>query len=569
MTIQMCSSRLLMSAAVLWTLGLLLVNTATAQGKCEGDPGWLAQTVAPPDKDPHSPNDDCPFYQAAWQHFLFATQRNGQGSPDFFSYKNIADLFGPSPNSLFARKLVNMLSLAPRVAERTHEGSVPGQPRFLGSPVSGPDIFQAGIRGLLIDQNGRAIYYGIHVNDVYSSFISANNLNSVTGLIFAPKDLQFAKSSVELKSAWQVVDDANPPANYIVTKATVPFLKLQGGRLVPQPGDPRTVTVALIALHVVFVLENHPEFIWATFEHTDANGVSDLSPYAKTNPGSDAPVIINGDRNFILFKAGTKPNDANTPIVMDQPSTDPIPFDEATQTFKNPSGSVQTSIFRTFPGSSSSAIEIDDQVQALNVSISGLFHASDVRKNYRLAGAVWLRDSKNFGLDKVFDDTLLQGEDRLSGMAMESFTQDQNCFACHSTKAVKQDLTTRELIPPKLLNVSHVLSKYLADQPPVFADVQAILQHAIDGWTQQNGHTPDLSGHGGTFLWDTKDHLLAATGHGKKLIQDGCGPGKGVSSNLIVDLRKPGPLRMPLQGPFLDEAAIRRIQDWIDGGCSN
>jgi hypothetical protein len=88
-------------------------------------------------------------------------------------------------------------------------------------------------------------------------------------------------------------------------------------------------------------------------------------------------------------------------------------------------------------------------------------------------------------------------------------------------------------------------------------------------WTQANG-TPNLGGHGPTFKWDTKANLLAAVGHGKQLIQGGlagCGSGKGKDANLVIDLRKGLRLRMPRGGPFLDDAAIQRIEDWIDVGC--
>src|SRR5262249_5841915 len=153
-----------------------------------------------------------------------------------------------------------------------------------------------------------------------------------------------------------------------------------------------------------------------------------------------------------------------------------------------------------------------------------------------------------------FQDAELQGEKRLSGVALESFTQDQNCFACHSTKAVKNDLSANLIVSAKLMNVSHVISKFLASQPPTFQDVKDILDRSLEDWTTAHG-MPDLGGHGQTFKWNTKDELLAAVGHGRRLIQpELCGSGQARTANLIIDLRVGLPQRMPKGGPFLDDA---------------
>jgi hypothetical protein len=540
-----------------------------AQPRCDADPGWLPTTPPPASANPNSPDDDCPFYQAAWQHFLFVTATDATGSPAFFAYKGITDLFGRTASPMLSQALgARLLNLLPRVAERPHEGPVAGQ-RFVGSPVVGSDIFQAGVRGLLIDQRGHPIFFGIHVNQAFDDFLTANRLKTVPGLLFARPDLAFPRGAVELKSAWQLVDDNNPPADFITAKAVVPVLSVQNGQLVVSKDRTRTVTVALLSLHVVFVLDGHSEFIWSTFEHADAAGDLDLTPSAPANPGQTSDATVISSRNFILYKANTVAGAANVPLVTQQAATG-VSFDEVTQTFKTTTGATaQTSVYRAYPGSQSDEIEVDDEVVVLNKSVGGLFNGSDRRSHYRLAGAVWLQHpEQSFKLDVRFSDTDLQGENRLSGVALESFTQDQNCFACHSTKTVKNDVTSNPIVSAKLTNVSHVISKFLASEPPTFDDVKSILDHALQDWTAVHGTPPDLSGHGQTFKWGTKAELLAAVGHGKQLVQSGlCGSGQARNSNLIVDLRTGLPQRMPKGGPFLDEAAIQRIEDWINSGC--
>ncbi|HKQ06516.1 MAG TPA: hypothetical protein VJ464_15380 [Blastocatellia bacterium] len=102
-----------------------------------------------------------------------------------------------------------------------------------------------------------------------------------------------------------------------------------------------------------------------------------------------------------------------------------------------------------------------------------------------------------------------------------------------------------------------------------FADVKKILEDGMAAWEKANGPA-NLSGHGPTFSWNTKAELLAAVGHGKRLIQpDVIGNGRGNQANLIIDLRIgfPASGRMPLGGPFIPDAKIQVIEGWINAGC--
>ncbi|MBB6144378.1 hypothetical protein HNQ77_002330 [Silvibacterium bohemicum] len=106
-----------------------------------------------------------------------------------------------------------------------------------------------------------------------------------------------------------------------------------------------------------------------------------------------------------------------------------------------------------------------------------------------------------------------------------------------------------------------------------FDRVKTILDTAIQTWqtTAGNDNPADLSGHGPSFSWSTKANLLAAVGHGKRLIQpEVIGNHRGAEANLIIDLRTGinGPAsRMPQGGPYIPDPQIQEIQDWIDGGC--
>jgi hypothetical protein len=109
-----------------------------------------------------------------------------------------------------------------------------------------------------------------------------------------------------------------------------------------------------------------------------------------------------------------------------------------------------------------------------------------------------------------------------------------------------------------------------------FADVKKILNDGISVWQSANGRQAQLGGHGASFSWATKAALLAAVGHGRRLIQpdtvpgDGTGVignGKGDQANLVLDLGTGLPLRMPKGGPFISDENVQTIVDWINQGC--
>ena len=411
---------------------------------------------------PH-PETECPFYIFNFQHFLLATQPRPDGSPAFLHWPTIETTFG------------------------RHAGDPPPE-----IPVLTGGVRQAGAREVLVDQNGNAIYYGLHFNQRFVNFIIEKKLTTAEEIRNADPSIKFDSADiVTLKSAWMIVDPANPPPNFLVAKVRVPTLKIVDRKAIEDYTKLRDVTVAMLALHVVFTIPGHPEFIWGTFEHVNgATGISDVAPSARTQPGvGTGEATIISQTNHLLYKAGS------TAAVSNRPIATPM-FDEANQKF---AAEQATSIYRVFPGSLSHKKDQDEDVVALNENMLARYKADpkpaadDKRVNYLMVGTIWLdRPDLTFMVNKeLFNDysdidiqrrgpespnSITGGEDRLSSTAMESFTQAgesfSNCFTCHNTQGAtvsgipqQRDTQAEPLLGPKLIGVSHVFNEVLRLKP--------------------------------------------------------------------------------------------------------
>jgi hypothetical protein len=450
-------------------------HETTQEEICAASADWLPHT--PPVQQflplPH-PASECPFYRGGWQNFLVALEPDATGRPALLDFPTIDTVFSPK---------------IPHPANRS----------FLG------DIKQAGGREILIDQNGNSLYYGIHVNQAFADFIKDNQLQTADALQAYPSDpikktLTFPPGVVEFKSAWQIVEGDAPSiaaqtAGFISMQTTVPTLSQDPTtHLIKEDRNtPRQVTVRLLAIHVVFTLPGHPEFIWASFEHTlgapdtkAADLMRDVAPtIGGENPTLDDPLNLSNDmvpsaHDLILYKGGTPAKLGNQAI----PETGLTLVGQ-----KFPGQGI--SIYRMFPAAKSNTIDPDAAITSLNHNVEALFQlktdshelaSNDNRGHYRLVGAQWMDKPRFFTLDSplqndtsspflvdhvdrqgdktvlvkaVTEETLtkdivangsdaelsiLAGEDRLSSTSMESFTQGpasfNNCFTCHNTQAI-------------------------------------------------------------------------------------------------------------------------------------
>lgn len=400
---------------------------------------YLPQTDTPSfDAILPAQENECGFYNWAQQAFLHSTQPGANQTPAFVDYPDFASTFHL----------------------KSAEQQVQGAPRLV---ING-GFKQAGeFGGVLIDQNRNPVFYSIHINQAFADFVQQEGINQLSRLLALPEkggvqeSTEFPPGAIELKAAWKIVEPGEESQNYFTLPTRVPILKNQEGHLV-ESGAYRNATVALLGLHVVGVVQDHPEFIWASFEHINTEGKPDIAPSALLNPvlGQTQP-IPKVMAEYPLFGQG---HQANQFI--------PQPIDEATQKFSHPS-----SIFRVFPASLSKQSEEDEEVATLNTSMTELFERTDPdsldpRRYYRMVGAVWLDDPGSNRPDGIFkanrffensaDHTVLAGEDAMSNMAMESFTQisHPHCFSCHNTQP--KHIGHEKTLPARRINISNVVT---------------------------------------------------------------------------------------------------------------
>jgi hypothetical protein len=103
-----------------------------------------------------------------------------------------------------------------------------------------------------------------------------------------------------------------------------------------------------------------------------------------------------------------------------------------------------------------------------------------------------------------------------------------------------------------------------------FARVQEILNGALSDWQRQHGRPPIIAKHDPAFGWGTRDQLLKSVAFGLSLIaQDKIDNRDGANSNLVIALKIGVPHfpRMPIRGPYLSDAVIEEIVQWINDGA--
>jgi hypothetical protein len=430
---------------------------------CPAGSDWLPEDGSPPPPvrqftPPPHPDTECPFYRGAYQNFLIATvplgSKAGPGQqpsdPALVNYPTLDDAFTSTVPHL-QRNTGTSYPYGKAGHDAVAAGAATGR-AWLGA------VRQAGQRNILVDQDDHTLYYGLHMNKAFYDFIQVNKLTTTNAIQNVDPYLSFPAGLVEFKTAWKDIDpqdfpDSNgnlgtpngivppPPLpdelkqlggqqltwddNYITTTAWLPYLTQDSTTHIVREdaNHPVLRKVALVALHSVYTLPGHPEFIWGSIQHvniyasdpavtayasTTVKGAPDSQP-DNTGPGGTASLPDPNDpqnsrqtavasmSNWLLYRGGTPANMADQPL-----DTASLVLNEATQSFSG-QGKLE-SVYRMFPGSKSNDLAPDGAVFSLNSNIGYAFQQAiakgldtkiDKRQNYRIVAAVWM-DKPNF-----------------------------------------------------------------------------------------------------------------------------------------------------------------------------
>jgi hypothetical protein len=418
-------------------------------GWSEGLNNFLAPNAAFPTSDTKNiPTPDCNFHQWSWEAFVWATALiNDPGSstavPRFMTLATPADLLNKDENAGEPR--LRPLTLAAR--SETFQGST-GFTEGAGAIVEADG-------NMLVAPNGYPVYASVHMNKSYFD-TAKNNLIATGGYQSQPADSSFSIGAAVFKATWLRLDpDQKPPAGTYTTQAQVPVLETRVTpglvTIQPVPGKFVTVTVALVGLHVVGQTDNHPEFLWGTFEHgmnSPATPDNTFTPSA----GRKDP------KSYTFYKGNTPFSQVN--IAVDPPA---LRLDATNQKITPVTNVVQENQTggENQPNGVGNIFAINSQAQG---TVRGFKPPQNVFGNYHLVGTVWMKPN-SYNLNS--NQTNAVGSVDLANSTAETFVQNAvntpisgvlNCFLCHNPTSYSFQTPPPAKLPNRLVALSHVLA---------------------------------------------------------------------------------------------------------------
>ena len=433
-------SKLFAGAAIVAVCAALSLAAQAQTASCSANDDWFPHAKTPEPDSADFPEGltktitNCSFHKWSWNAFLWLTQDVG-GEPRFLHFTETGI------------ETVNAgIETKSDVADPLIGRAVKARALNL--------IDQAGPDGIMVDQQGRAIYYSIHSNKTFGDFLQQNGLLDPAKLRAFSPTANFPAGAMTLKAAWKVVAPDEDVSTFYTRDAEIAKLAKKDGKITLS-GETEKAKVALVGFHVAGVVKGHPEMIWATFEHKDnapdlPKPVNDMTPNEKVS-----------DKNWTFYKANTPFKDCN----INSAGSGALTLDESRQTL-----SPVTQVCRIIPYGGGNKMNVAD-IMDLNGSVHG--QLKDVWNNYFEVGAIWFSATDALKPNCNFQPGALQcpapgdpvgiltGSTQLSNATVETFTQSQsaqdNCFACHNTVQVPSQTAKAPALPGLNVDISHVL----------------------------------------------------------------------------------------------------------------
>jgi hypothetical protein len=384
-----------------------MVDTA-----CAASESWVTSPNPPTEIGGGVPVGDetnCQFQQFEWQWFLALVQPS-TGDPEERVFETYPIYQPGKKNQCASDHVIGQENLGKALAVRIEKVDDASFEAVL------PEDIKQATGQALYDQRRNVVYYTIQ---------------------YSPSECQataeggFPPNTTEIKAAWRVLPEADP--SYYTITATIPGV------------SPDPMTLGLVGFHLVMSTKNHPEFVWATWEHktnapdctdpqaTPAGGWSftslDCAECLKTKPPSECTEC--------KFNKGVTPPPGLTSDPTEVCRVYPDGTDPGPMTGGNNNDTNRANID-----------ELNDQLVGPDGFLTRL-PADDpmaVWKNYSLIGGLWTNGGVGSGGDDV-----QRGSLELANLTMETFfqTPQHNCFTCHNYD------------PAKPLDVSHIISGLL------------------------------------------------------------------------------------------------------------
>ncbi len=398
-------------------------------GWAEGLNNYTNASHAFPTKDTAGNPSDCDFHQWSWEAFVWATAIDPKTlQARFQAMPSPDDLQLSTPFSALKGKK-RTLTLKPRNLK----------PRGLQQTTNNIDLIEQASGGILADQTGQPIFYAVHMNQIYYQFVQ--RFYGPKAYAKASPTQNFPVGAAVFKSAWRIVP--GPVNGYYTTEATVPILSNSTNGIVVSPTQTRNVTVALVGFHVVGVTEQHPEFLWGTFEHINNSPII-------ANPDNWNTALPVSGKDFTFYKANTIASNCNQQVTL-------TVADPKAQTLAPiPNVFLQYGYGGALSNRYTDITNVDGQARGAMKSMGG---TEAVFQNYRLLGTVWLLPNSLVPGDSSLSDQAIACNE-LANSTMETYVQGPqsnsgtpaNCFMCHNTGGYSS-----YKIPGKNINISHVI----------------------------------------------------------------------------------------------------------------
>jgi hypothetical protein len=300
----------------------------------------------------------------------------------------------------------------------------------------------------LMAQNGSLVFYLLQVNDVWAYFNTGMKNNKITNpipttfpttgdvlgqitTVAQQAPAPFTKPAfpdnvamaVEVKSSWIEATGLANVDDYITIDATIPTYNpplTQANNTQSVQSAPKQTKLALVGIHIVGSAVNHPEMLWATFEHVNNTPNAQYRFFSTTAQEVTQPA--DGPGGWLFSSTGGAATNANNPrITVDGTTLNAVPG----QTI-GPSDVVRVNPWGTDPSNPNTFVVNNTDIVSLNKNVMGLIAVGDVRRNYMLVGSTWIKPPVN-----LVSNGAVTGTPQLANSTMETFFQPGNCLDCH------------------------------------------------------------------------------------------------------------------------------------------